>query len=326
MVLIALLSVASIQPVRAEIVMTSGAKVAFLGDSITAQGWSSPHGYVRLVVAGLEVNGVKIVPIPVGVGGHKSNDMLARLKRDVLDKKPDWVTISCGMNDVIHGAKGIPLDEYKKNMTAIVEQCQTADIKVILFTTTTAFQKNSDATKQLGAYSAFLRELAKEKNCRLVDLYSAFISDTSDSLHALTYDGVHMSPEGNVLMATNVLKTLGLDEEQIAKARDIWLDLPGLGDMQTRVDIVLHKKVMIAKIALTLREREKVLAVIKAANRPTTTHWSRELLLSLMKRKVKPTGPYESLDALFEPGNQKQVQEELQKEFEQAIHNIVAGK
>jgi len=91
--------------------------------------------------------------------------MLTRLKRDVLDKKPDWVTVSCGMNDVIHGAKGVPLDQYKINMTAIVEQCQAAGIKVMILTTTTAGAWNSDGSKRLSEYSACLRDLAKEKHC-----------------------------------------------------------------------------------------------------------------------------------------------------------------
>ena len=72
----------------------TGEKVAFLGDSITQFGWGSPLGYVRLIVSGLEANGVKVEPIPAGISGHKSNDMLGRLDRDVLSKKPDWVTIS----------------------------------------------------------------------------------------------------------------------------------------------------------------------------------------------------------------------------------------
>jgi len=69
---------------HAEVIVKQGEKIAFLGDSITAQGWTNPHGYVRLVVAGFEANGVKVVPLPAGVGGNRSNDMLARLQRDVL--------------------------------------------------------------------------------------------------------------------------------------------------------------------------------------------------------------------------------------------------
>ena len=310
---------------RAEIIVKTGEKVAFLGDSITAQGWTNVHGYVKLVVAGLEINGVKIVPVPAGVGGNKSSDMLARLKRDVLDKKPDWVTVSCGMNDVIHGAKGIPLDQYKTNMTALVEQCQAAGIKVIMLTTTTAYGKTSEQTKKLGEYSAFLRELAGGKKCPVVDLYPIFSSDDSDSLHALTYDGVHMSQEGNVLLAKTMLKGFGLSEEQIRKAYEAWLDLPGLGDMQTRADVVLNKKFFSVKVSMTLREREKMLAAIKEAKRPTTTHWSRELLLSLMKKKVKPAGTYASLEALFEPEVKDKVQAELQAEFEAEIRRVVTA-
>ena len=179
---------------RAECLFKPKEKVAFLGDSITAQGWSNAHGYVRLVVAGLQVNGVDITPLPAGIGGHKSDDMLARLERDVLAKRPDWVTISCGMNDVIHGAKGLPLDRYSANMTAIVERCQKAGIKVVLFTTSTAGAGDSAQSKQLGVYSDFLRGLAKEKQCVLIDLYPAFVGALrkTDTLHGLTGDGVHI--------------------------------------------------------------------------------------------------------------------------------------
>ena len=48
--------------VRAEIAVTSGQKIAFLGDSIT-QGGVGPQGYVTLVIRGLEANGVKATAI-----------------------------------------------------------------------------------------------------------------------------------------------------------------------------------------------------------------------------------------------------------------------
>lgn len=314
MVMLATLSV------QAEIVMKTGEKVAFLGDSITAQGWTSPHGYVRLVVAGLECNGVKIVPIPAGVGGHRSNEMLARLKRDVLDKKPDWVTISCGMNDVLQG-RSIPLEQFKINMADMVGQCQAAGIKVVLFTTTTGRQ-------HLEEYSAVLRELAAEKKCLLVDLFPVFVETgkKSDPLHGLTYDGVHMNPEGNILMARMILQTLGCTEPQISKAHETWLDLANAGDISARVDVELNKKYFRVTQTLTLRQREKLLAAAQAAKRPTLMHWSKELLASLMKKKVKPTGPYDSLDAIFAQGKDKQVQEELQKEFEMEISKLVEAK
>jgi len=210
--------------VQAEIAVTSGQKIAFLGDSIT-QGGVGPKGYVTLVMRGLEANGVKAEMIPAGISGHKSNDMLGRLDRDVLSKKPDWMTLSCGVNDVWHGANGVPLDKYKENITKIVEQCQAAGIKVMILTSTMIGEDQPNANNQkLIAYNDFLRTLAKEKKCLLADLNAdmqAAIAkagpDKKDKI--LTADGVHMNDAGNVMMATGVLKAFGLSAEQIAKAK-----------------------------------------------------------------------------------------------------------
>src|SRR4051812_30466389 len=107
---LALSLLAVTQAAFAEIAVKSGEKIGFLGDSITAQGWSNPAGYVRLVMAGLAANGVNAEAVPAGISGHKSNQMLERLNRDVLSKQPQWMTLSCGVNDVWHGKFGVPLD------------------------------------------------------------------------------------------------------------------------------------------------------------------------------------------------------------------------
>src|SRR5688572_21158714 len=68
----ALLLTVTLATASADLAIKSGEKIGFLGDSITQQGWGSPQGYVKLVVAGLEANGVKVEPIPAGISGHKS--------------------------------------------------------------------------------------------------------------------------------------------------------------------------------------------------------------------------------------------------------------
>jgi lysophospholipase L1-like esterase len=230
----------------AEILVKSGEKIAFLGDSITQGGWSNPVGYVRLVMAGLEANGVKAEAVPAGISGHKSNDMLGRLERDVLSKKPQWMTLSCGVNDVWHGKRGVPLDDamaasgtydapgtrgtYKKNITEIVDKAQTAGIKVVMLTAT-VIQEKLDNTEnaQLAPYNDFLRTLAKEKKLRLADLNAMFQerikAENQPTKKILTGDGVHMNGEGNKLMATGVLKAFGLDDAQLAKANAAWAEL-----------------------------------------------------------------------------------------------------
>ena len=114
----------------AGVCVKSGERVAFLGDSITQYG-NGPCGYVNLVMKGLEVVGVNADKIPAGIGGNKSNDMLARLDSDVLRYKPQWMTFSCGVNDVWHEfllgkGKGVPLPDYKRNVCAIFDKCGAA--------------------------------------------------------------------------------------------------------------------------------------------------------------------------------------------------------
>ena len=211
----------------ARIPLKNGQKIGFMGDSITEAG-VEPQGYVTLVIRGLEANGVRVSSIPAGISGHKSNQMLERLDRDVLSKKPDWMTLSCGVNDVWHGANGIPLDAYKKNITEIVEKSQAAGVKVMILTSTMIGEDAPNSNNQkLAAYNDFLRALAKKKKCRLADLnadmQAAITKAGPDHKgNLLTSDGVHMNPEGNRMMASGVLKAFGLSTKQLKKAQDSW--------------------------------------------------------------------------------------------------------
>ncbi len=214
-------------PLQAGIGVNEGEKIAFLGDSITQAG-ARPNGYLRLVIRGLESAGVKTSAIPAGISGHKSNQMLARLGRDVLNKKPDWMTLSCGVNDVWHGKRGVSLDDYKVNITKIVDQCQSAGVKVMILTSTMIGEDQGHANnKKLATYNDFLKELAREKKCLLADLNAdmqAAIAASEDKKGGklLTSDGVHMNPDGNKMMATGVLKSFGLSAEQLKKAQADW--------------------------------------------------------------------------------------------------------
>ncbi len=234
--------VTSLAPLQAEIAVKSGDKIAFLGDSITQAGWGSPMGYVHLVISGLAANGVKAEPVPAGISGHKSDQMLERLERDVLAKHPQWMTLSCGVNDVWHGKGGVPLDEamaasgaydkgdrgtYKKNITAIIDKAQAAGIKPVILTATVIHEElESPENQKLAPYNDFLRQLAKEKNVPVADLNAMFQerikAENKPGQKVLTGDGVHMNPEGDKLMAAGILKAFGLDEAQLKKAQEAW--------------------------------------------------------------------------------------------------------
>ena len=202
-----------------KIAVTKGQKIAFLGDSITAAG-RRKGGYCQLVLSALNKQGLEVTGVFAGIGGHKSNQMLARLERDVLKHKPDWMTLSCGVNDVWHGARGVPLEPYKKNITEIVTRAQAAGVKVMILTSTMIKEDQSNALNQkLLPYNAFLRRLAKEKKCLLADLNAEmqealkkFPADAPKGKQ-LTSDGVHMNALGNAMMAKGVLRAFGLTDD-----------------------------------------------------------------------------------------------------------------
>ena len=209
--------------------LKTGDRIVFLGDSITQFG-ERPDGYVQLVRKYFKTKHaeMKIDVVGAGISGHKSNQMLARLGRDVLNKKPDWMTLSCGVNDVWHGKRGVSLDDYKVNITKIVDQCQSAGVKVMILTSTMIGEDQGHANnKKLATYNDFLKELAREKKCLLADLNAdmqAAIAASEDKKGGklLTSDGVHMNPDGNKMMATGVLKSFGLSAEQLKKAQGGW--------------------------------------------------------------------------------------------------------
>jgi hypothetical protein len=57
-------------------------------------------------------------------------------------------------------------------------------------------------------------------------MQAAVAKANTPGTNALTGDGVHMAFTGDMMMATGVLKAIGLDDKEIVKARNAWFDLP----------------------------------------------------------------------------------------------------
>jgi lysophospholipase L1-like esterase len=214
---------------RAEILVKNGESIAFMGDSITQSG---PGSYIRLVEGGLADQGINVTVIPAGASGHKSNDMLARLDKDVLNKKPTWMTLSVGVNDVMHRERGVELEDYKKNVTEILDRAQQAGVKVLILTATQIWLPVTNAENvKLAGYNAFLHETARARNLPLADVNAAMVAEQAvyekaKAERSLTFDGVHMNIYGNMVMARGVLAAFGLNEVQLAAVQAKWNQMP----------------------------------------------------------------------------------------------------
>jgi lysophospholipase L1-like esterase len=213
------------------IVIRDGDSIAFMGDSITQLGnLQKPNGYVNLVIEGLQAAGVRAVPIPAGIGGNTTRHMLARLERDVIAKKPTWMTLNSGIND----AGPLSVEEFAANIENIAAQASAAGIKVILMTTTVGAGENLSAPSSLKClkFCEAFKKLAKERNLLLVDLNAVVAKELEERKQdgekglKLTYDGTHLNGLGNQIVAAEILKTLGVSEPQLAALRKRWDDYP----------------------------------------------------------------------------------------------------
>ncbi len=227
-------SAVAASPLAAEALpFKSGDKIAFLGDSITENGTKNPLGYVRLVMDGLKQSGIEAAAVPAGISGQMSRQMLARVDKDIIRKKPQWMFLSCGVNDAPNGIDnpGLPLEEYRKNICEIIRRCGEAGIEVIILTATPVVEEPEHvANKNLVQYNETLRAIAAERKLRIVDLnkrFNEFIARKPDKQkRTLTVDGTHMSPYGDILMAYTILQQLGMDKDLLHKTMESWMNMP----------------------------------------------------------------------------------------------------
>jgi lysophospholipase L1-like esterase len=166
--------------------------------------------------------------INVGISGQKAEDLVKRFPKDVVDKKPQWVTISIGINDVWHRLKEPHqpevLAKYTENVGKMIDMAQAAGIKVILLSPTVIQEDaGAEGNKRLAAYVAAEKKIAAEKKCGFVNLHQMFLDVlTKKPADAkgnwLTRDGVHMLPMGDALMALGALRALGAPDDRLAGA------------------------------------------------------------------------------------------------------------
>ena len=178
-------------------------KVVCFGDSITKR------GYPELMAKEL---GVKVVN--AGIAGHNSAQGLHRIKKDVLDHKPEVVVVFFGTNDIrVDSKKFIPLKKYRENLEKIAKDCREGGAKVIFCTPPPInheayFQRHKKSDydahggleQLLESYQKTVRDLGKELAIPVVDL-AGELPKQPQWMHK---DGVHPSPKGNQIIADHI--------------------------------------------------------------------------------------------------------------------------
>lgn len=187
-------------------------KIAFLGDSITEFGWIYQDGYVNIILEKLKSQNYNIKPIPAGIRGQVTKELLNRLEKDVLNKKPDIVFFMGGLNDIWLG-KG-DISDFSKNITNIIDKTQQQNIPMIIMNLTLISDDlKSRVNQSIDEYNKALTEITKEKRVQLIDVNTEFkkaVLKLPQNHSLLEQDGVHLTAKGNSLLAETILKNIDL--------------------------------------------------------------------------------------------------------------------
>lgn len=206
-----------------------GERIVFFGDSITHGG-----GYIFYIqmFEDLRYQGSGTVMMNAGISGDTASGGCRRWDYEVLPMKPDRVFVMFGMNDVgITFYKTMePTEEeqkrrqnnltnYANNQKRLAEMILKEGKKLVLMTPTAYDQygdvkaDNKVAANEPGLASCaeIVRNLAKEKNLGLVELYEPYTAQLKahPELHLCGQDRVHPQGVGHLLMAALILEATG---------------------------------------------------------------------------------------------------------------------
>jgi len=130
-----------------------------------------------------------------------------RFERDVLNHRPDVITIDYGLND-----RGQGLDRARLAWQRMIEAALRTDVKVILMTPTsdlTQRPRYAGADRDaLPAHAAQIRGLAEEYEVGLVDslvAFDAYVAAGNDLTDLLSWAN-HPNRQGHELVARELLR------------------------------------------------------------------------------------------------------------------------
>jgi acyl-CoA thioesterase-1 len=177
----------------------TGPRIVILGDSLTAGlGLPQEQSYPMLLQQRLNEEGARYQIVNAGVSGDTSAGGLSRLDW-ALEGDVRVLVVALGGND---GLRGLPPEQLKENLAAIITRAQARGITVILAGMEAPPNYGRD---YLVAFHKVYPALAKEYRVALVP----FLLDGVAGHEALNQrDGIHPSAAGARIVADNVWKVL----------------------------------------------------------------------------------------------------------------------
>lgn len=201
-------------------------KFVFQGDSITDAGRDRDNiasygvGYPNLVASELMCKYPgEYEFINEGISGDRIVDLYARIKQDIINHKPDYLSILIGVNDVWHELNeqnGVAAPKFEIIYSMLIEEVKDAlpDIKIFILEpfvlkgcgTERYFDKFLEDVK---LHSQAAKNVAEKYDLTFIPLQDKF--DEASRLMPPTYwaaDGVHPTAAGHALIKDELIKRI----------------------------------------------------------------------------------------------------------------------
>ena len=199
-------------------------KILFQGDSITdasrnrnADG-ARGHGYATLVSAKLSFeNPNEYEFVNRGISGNRVTDLLARIQCDMINLKPDVMSILIGVNDVWHEINyqnGVNTELFEVVYNLLIAELKSAlpNLRIIILEPFvlkgSATEENWEAfDKGVADKAAAAKRVAEKNGLEFIPLQGKF--DEAATKAPASYwlgDGVHPTAAGHELITREWIK------------------------------------------------------------------------------------------------------------------------
>jgi hypothetical protein len=153
-------------------------------------------------------------------GGYQNPEGFARLLKEVQDYQPTVLFIGYGTNESFDGPAGLPV--FRDDYARLLAKLTPLKARVVLLAPTLQedlgrpFPDPAAHNRDVAAYAATIRKLAKEHQCAFVDFGSAFQdSKRTHQARRLTTNSLQLNDAGSDLAAHVI-------EEQLALPANNW--------------------------------------------------------------------------------------------------------
>lgn len=200
----------------------------FQGDSITDVGrvreWEGHlgAGYPAMAAGKIAFNHPgEFRFVNKGISGERSTGLYARCMFEMRECNPDYMSILIGVNDVWHALGNgdiVRPNRYEQILTMLVEDALQVfpDLKVVILEPfvlkgTATVEKWEDFDTNVRAVAKIAKQIAERYGLTFVPLQDKFdaLAEASTAADWLN-DGVHPTSGGHEMIATELVKALGL--------------------------------------------------------------------------------------------------------------------